>query len=72
MLRTIFYFLALFFLLRFVLRFVLPLLRLTGETSRRMREMQSRMNDMDVQRQNSGPAREKPKKDDYIEYEEVK
>ena len=71
MLRTIFYFLALFFLLRFVLRFVLPLLRLTGETSRRVREMQQRMKDQEAPGQDQ-PARKKPNKDEYIEYEEVK
>ena len=73
MLLTIFYFLALFFLLRFILRFVLPLLRITSETSRRMREMQSRMNDIDTPHQDdAGSSRKKPAKDEYIEYEEVK
>lgn len=71
MLRTIFYFLALFFLLRFVLRFVLPLMRLTSETHKRMRQMRE---EMDGER--SAASREAPKKpapkEDYIEYEEVK
>lgn len=72
MLRTIFYFFALFFLVRFVLRFVLPLLHITGETSRRIRHMQQRMNDMEASRQNTDTGRKKPTRDEYIEYEEVK
>ena len=72
MLRTIFYFLALFFLVRFVLRFVLPLLRITGETSRRVRQMHQRMNDMEASRGEKATEHKKPNKDEYIEYEEVK
>jgi flagellar biogenesis protein FliO len=70
MLRTIFYFLALFFLLRFVLRFVLPLMRLTSETHKRMRQMRE---EMDTGR-SAGPTEVKKSapEEDYIEYEEVK
>ena len=71
MLRTIFYFLAIFFLLRFVLRFVLPLMRLTSETHKRMRQMRD---EMDAGRSGAVPAEQKQSapKEDYIEYEEVK
>lgn len=67
--KTILYFVALFFLLRFVLRFVLPLLRLTSETSKRMRQMQEELSKTTAAQQ--APKRPAPK-EDYIEYEEVK
>lgn len=70
MLKTVFYFLALFFLLRFVLRFVLPLMRLTSETHKRMRQMRD---EMDTSRTGAAPqAKTQAPREDYIEYEEVK
>ncbi len=71
MLRTVFYFLALFFLLRFVLRFVLPLMRLTSETHKRMRQMRDEMHQGGTGNPPVEPRKSAPK-EDYIEYEEVK
>jgi len=70
MLRFFFFLLIGYLVLRFVLRFVIPLMRITSQTSARMREMEDRMRG-GVPEQ---PQRGRPTtpKEDYIDYEEVK
>ncbi len=69
--RLLLWCIVLFFVVRFVVRFVIPLLRLTRQSAQRIRQMQEQMGKMQTPPAAAAKER-KPRKDDYIEYEEVK
>ena len=63
------------FVFRFIARFVFPILKITRVTHDRLRQMQREMENMQRrqgQQQTPEVGRNKPKEEEYIEYEEIK
>lgn len=77
MLKLLIFLIAGVVVLRFILRFVLPLLNITYMAQDRLRDMQRQMDEMNRQArqtesQHSIKSKPKPKKEEYIDYEEVR
>lgn len=74
MIRVLVIALLLYFLYRFIFHFIIPLSRTTRDMKKKMNEFQSRMHQQQGFAQRPEPVKESPKqrKDDYIDFEEVK
>lgn len=76
MLKAIFELFVLYLVYKLVFDFVIPVYNATKQASRKMGEMQAKMNDhFNQQQQQANSTAEKPaghSKEDYIEFEEVK
>ncbi|MBY0476221.1 MAG: hypothetical protein K2Q24_01130 [Chitinophagaceae bacterium] len=74
MLRVLLIALLIYFLYRFIFNFLIPVGRATREMKQKMNEFQSRMQQQQGYAPTPEPVKESPKtkKDDYIDFEEVK
>ena len=79
MLKVLFELFVLYLVYKLIFDFIIPVYNTTKQVSKKMGEMQSKMNDhFDQQSAGSGgkpqatAAAEKPAREDYIEFEEVK
>ncbi len=73
MIRIILIGLGLYFLYRFVFHFLVPVSKAAGEMKNKIKEFQEQMNAKEFATQPQAPKTEpKTKKEDYIEFEEVK
>jgi hypothetical protein len=76
--RIIFELLVLYLLYKLIFDFIIPVYKTTKQVSRKMGEMQSKMNDNIKNQQNNTQASApnekaaRPAREDYIEFEEVK
>lgn len=76
--RIIFELLVLYLLYKLIFDFIIPVYKTTKQVSRKMGEMQSKMNDniknQQANTQASAPNEKaaRPAREDYIEFEEVK
>ena len=76
--RIIFELLVLYLLYKLIFDFIIPVYKTTKQVSRKMGEMQSKMNDniknqqTNTQTTASNEKATKPIREDYIEFEEVK
>jgi hypothetical protein len=74
--RVIFELLVLYLVYKLIFDFIIPVYKTTKQVSKKMGEMQSKMNEhINQQQQHANTAAEKPAKparEDYIEFEEVK
>lgn len=73
MIRIILIGLGLYFLYRFVFHFLVPVSKAAGEMKSKIKEFQEQMNAKEFATQPQAPKTEqKTKKEDYIEFEDVK
>ena len=76
-LRTIFELFVLYLLYKLIFDFIIPVYNTTKQVSRKMGEMQTKMNEQMKQQQQANTNTQNEKttmagKEDYIEFEEVK
>ncbi|MBP6430686.1 MAG: hypothetical protein KA319_02885 [Ferruginibacter sp.] len=76
MLRTLLLLFALYLLYKLIFDFIIPIYNTTNQVKKKVGEMQQKMNEQ-MQQQNNvdtppKQTAEKPKRDDYIDFEEVK
>lgn len=74
MIRVLVIALLLYFLYRFIFHFLIPVSKTAREMKKKMNEFQSRMQQQQGFTPRPEPVKESPqqKKDDYIDFEEVK
>ena len=78
MLRTLLMLLGLYLLYKLIFEFIIPVYNTTTQVKKKVGEMQQKMHEQMQQQQNGYNATtpkqpaEKPKRDDYIDFEEVK
>lgn len=76
MLKVIFELFLLYLLYKLIFDFIIPVYNTTRQVSKKMEEMQSKMNDQFNQQQpntnNTSEKAARPAREDYIEFEEVK
>jgi Sec-independent protein translocase protein TatA len=78
MLRTILMLLGLYLLYKLIFEFIVPIYKTTKQVKQKVGEMQQKMHEQMQEQQNGykttkpDEAPKKPKRDDYIEFEEVK
>jgi sortase (surface protein transpeptidase) len=77
MLRTLLLLFALYLLYKLIFDFIIPIYNTTSQVKKKVGEMQQKMNEQMQQQNNfNTPPKEadtpKPKRDDYIDFEEVK
>lgn len=77
MLKVLFELFLLYLLYKIIFDFIIPLYQTTKQVKQKVNKMQQDMNEQ-LHRQNNNPANQqstaanRPVKDDYIDYEEVK
>lgn len=78
LIRVIFELLVLYLVYKLIFDFIIPVYKTTKQVKQKVNEMQSQMNEHKQQQQENQFTAEpknnttKPKKEDYIEFEEVK
>jgi sortase (surface protein transpeptidase) len=78
LIRVIFELLVLYLVYKLIFDFIIPVYKTTKQVKQKVGEMQSQMNEQRKQEQNNQFTSEtkehtaKPRKEDYIEFEEVK
>ena len=74
MIRVIIELLALYLIYVLIFDFIIPIYRTTGQVKKKVNEMQEKMNNQqsNFQGEPNKSASNKPPKEDYIDYEEVK
>jgi sortase (surface protein transpeptidase) len=77
MFKTLFLLLGLYLLYKLIFEFIIPIYNTTTQVKQRVNEMQQKMNEQMQPKNNfdSPPKQsstEKPKRDDYIDFEEVR
>jgi sortase (surface protein transpeptidase) len=77
MLKTLFLLFCLYLLYKLIFEFIIPIYNTTTQVKQKVNEMQKKMNEQ-VQPKNNfdtppkQSSTEKPKRDDYIDFEEVR
>lgn len=77
MFKTLFLLFGLYLLYKLIFEFIIPIYNTTTQVKQKVGEMQQKMNEQMQQQNNNYNATpkqptEKPKRDDYIDFEEVK
>ena len=75
LIRAIFELFVLYLLYKLIFDFIIPVYKTTKQVSQKMGEMQQKMNEHAKQQNNTQQAtaqKEKPAREDYIEFEEIK